>query len=651
MPSSIFFNGQRRYRPSVYTRVVNNLGESSGAATGNIAVVGDFPQLKQATPVRFTRQSDMVDYFRGTNGEIADLASLMFKPLAGAGAPDSITLVSVNESTQASTTNNGLKVKSRLFGADGNRVSVKINANAVDSDLYDIEVRNAGVEVESVIGLGEGEVASLLYTNAGAGEFFTDMKLSLDGTDMLLVGELLCNNALVQGGADLFGGADSFAAGAVTITISDNQTAESTITLEGLDETGAAASETITIGAAAQAGDEFVSTTVFSSLTTSSTTAGSFVGTLTISFPLFDKALADISNLEDELNAIVALNDEVTGDFSASNPATIIAGEDLDNLSATSCYGASASMKADLSAIISWMSGSSFVEGERLTANTAPSTSANFTRLSGGSKDAAVSASDWTDALDSIKRIDINILVPFTSNQGNQAQALAAAVEAAEEAGYERNVWVGTDASQTIENAFANWSKKFNDRNVAVAVQSIEVGGKTLDPRFTAALLAAMQGATPIAEPLTRKQPTALVTATDENFDREEEAALAIRRGLVIFADPSNIGLRVERSVTTWMKDDNPIYSEVSANESMNNCIREVRAALQAQIGSRITSAKVGDVKRVAQNTLNNLKKNGLIANFRDLSVSLEGDAANVVFSVAAIEPLNFITVTANVVR
>jgi nucleotide-binding universal stress UspA family protein len=651
MPSSIFFNGQRRYRPSVYTRVVNNLGDTSAAATGNIAVVGDFPQLKQSTPVKFTRQSDMVDYFRGTNGELSALADLMFKPLAGEGSPDSITVVSVNETTQASLTNNGLKVSSRLWGADGNRVSVKINANADDADLYDIEIRNGGVDVESVIGLGEGEVASLLYTQAGAGEFFTDMKLSLDGTDMLLVGELLCNNGLVQGGTDLFGGANSFASGAVTLTLSDNQTAESTITLIGLDEAGAAASETITIGAAASAGDEFVSTTVFSSLTDSSSVAGSFVGTLTIAVPVFDKPLADISNLEAELNAIIALNSELTGSFTASLPAIIVKGSDLDNLSSTTCFGASVSMKSDLSSIIEWMSGSSFVEGERLAANTAPSTAATFSRLSGGSKDAAVAASDWTSALDSIKRLDINILVPFTDNQANQQQALTSAVEAAQEAGYERNVWVGTSAAQTIANAFANWSKKFNDRNVAVVAQSIKVGGKTLDPKFTAALLAAMQGATPIAEPLTRKQPTALVTETVQTFDREDEAALAIRRGLVIFADPSNTGLRVERSVTTWMKDDNPIYSEVSANESLNNCVREVRSALQAQIGSRITSAKVSDVRRTAQNTLNGLKKNGLISDFRDLSVSLEGDAANVVFSVAAIEPLNFITVTTNVVR
>ena len=650
MPSSIFFNGQRRFRPSVYARVVNNLGDTSAPATGNIAIVGDFPQLKQATPVRFTRQSDLVDYFRGTNGEVSDLAELMFKPLDGEGAPTSLTFVGVGESTQASLTNNGLKIKSRLWGADGNRLSVKIDANANDADLYDIEVRNGGTSVESVAGLGDGVVASLTYTAAQANEFFTGMELSADG-DLEVNGLVACGNALVIGGADLFNGADSLAAGPLTITIDTNQAAESTLTFEGLDEAGAVASEVVTIGAAAQAGDSFVTTTKFSLLNNSSSAAAQFAGALTISVPVFSKALADVSNLETELNAIVDLNNDLTGSFAASLPATILKGSDLDKLSATTCFGAAAELKADLKSILAWLDGSSFVEGERLTANTAPSTASTFSRLSGGSRDLAISAGDWTTALDSIKRLDINILVPFTETQANQAQALESAVEAAEEAGYERNVWAGTSANQTIANAFANWSKLFNDRNVAVAVQSIQFDGRTLSPKFTAALFAAIQGATPIAEPLTRKSPTSLVTATVENFDREAEAELALRRGLVILADPNGTGLRIERSVTTWMKDDNPIYSEVSANESMNNCIREVRAALQAEIGTRITSAKAGDVKRVAQNTLNDLKKNGLIADYRDLSVDLTGDVANVVFSVAAIEPLNFITVTANVVR
>ena len=140
MPTSIFFNGQRRFRPSVYARVINNLSEQAAPATGNLALVGDFPQLEQATPVRFTNSLDLADYMRGTNGDVDTAAALMFKPLEGDGTIDSLTLVNAGASTQASITNGGLKVKSRLWGTDGNRLKVKIASNAVDSSLYDLEV-------------------------------------------------------------------------------------------------------------------------------------------------------------------------------------------------------------------------------------------------------------------------------------------------------------------------------------------------------------------------------------------------------------------------------------------------------------------------------------------------------------------------------
>ena len=186
---------------------------------------------------------------------------------------------------------------------------------------------------------------------------------------------------------------------------------------------------------------------------------------------------------------------------------------------------------------------------------------------------------------------------------------------------------------------------------MAITSQSIIVGGNTLDPRFTAALLASIQGATSISEPMTRKKPTSIVTGTVENFDREEDASLAIRRGIVFFADPNTTGLRVERSVTTWLKDNNPVYSEVSANESMNFSIKLLREALQNQIGTKITNARKSIVLKVAEKALTEQKKNGIIKDYKDLTVILSGDVANVKYSLAVIEPLNFITITANITR
>ena len=647
MPTSIFFNGQRRYRPNVYTRVINNLGQATEAATGNIALVGDFPELKQATPIRFTSQLDFTEWFRGINPDLKTLSPLMFNPLDGDATITSLTVVSANNSTAASTTQSGIKISSRLFGVSGNRISTELTANAGDASLFDIKVKDAGVEKETVNAFGEGTIATIGYT-IGANDFGSLFSV-MDDDGLEIHGGKLGTNAVIIAGSDLLNGLDTHAAGNITLTLTEDQTTTSTFSIVGLDQAGIPQGETINIPATALDNETFVSTTSFSRVTsiTCTTNAATFVGDINVKVPLFYKTRAEITDLEATLAELVSLNSEIAGTFDTTAPASVVTGAMLDNNTQQISVG-DQSLTINTHSLFGWFNGSEYVSAERVS-NVAPTT---FTaRLTGGSKASSLSASDWQAALDIIKREDINIISPFTDDQPTQALVATHAVTAAQEAGYERNVWVGTAAATSISNTFTTYSKAFNDRNVAVTNQSITVGGVSLDPRFTAALFAAMQGATPIATPLTRKRPTTLVTATTENFNREEDAGLAIRRGIVFFADPSNTGLRIERSVTTWLKDDNPVYSEVSANESVNNCIREVRSSLQSQVGTAITAGRSTEVQRVAQNTLFDLKKNGLIADYRDLSVTLVGDAANVVFSLAALEPLNFITVTTNVVR
>lgn len=650
MPSSIFFNGQRRFRPSVYARVINNLSEQAAPATGNIALVGDFPQLQQATPVRFTNSLDLADYTRGLNGDINTAAALMFKPLEGDGTINSLTLVNAGASTQASITNGGLKVKSRLWGADGNRLKVKIASNAEDSTLYDLEVIEGVVSREKVVKLGDGNVASIKYSPALAGETIDRMTLEVSATAFNIDAGVDIGNGSIVGGGNLLA-ASTPANSNITFTILSNQTAESTFTITGVTIAGVADTEIITVDATAVAGNTLITSKSFSSISSiDATSTASFVGNLAIDFNLFNKSLDEIVSIEDTLNEIKSLGDDMTGAFEITTPAATLAGTDLDAMSESTIFNVQRSFTVDLITLLDWFNGSAFVEAEKVS-NGVITPAANAVRMTGGSKDTVVSDNDWQLAFDAIKRLDINIVVPFSDQLSIARLAAQHAIDAAQDAGYERNVWAGTSSAQTVQAAYAGWSKQINDRNVAVTPQSIIVDGKTLDPRFTACLLAGIQGATSISEPMTRKKPTSAVTGTVENFSREEDASLAIRRGLVIFADPSSTGLRVERSVTTWLKDDNPIYSEVSANESVNQSIRLLRADLNAQIGTKVTAARRAAVQKVAEKSLNEQKRNGIIKDFRDLTVRLEGDVANVIYSLAAVEPLNFITVTANIVR
>jgi hypothetical protein len=99
------------------------------------------------------------------------------------------------------------------------------------------------------------------------------------------------------------------------------------------------------------------------------------------------------------------------------------------------------------------------------------------------------------------------------------------------------------------------------------------------------------------------------------------------------------------------LKDNNPFYTEVSANESINLSIRDLRLFLDTEIGSKSTVAQKDNVQRLTINRLSFQRDSGLILDFKDVVVRQSGDVLSVVYSVAGVEPLNFITITANVGR
>ena len=188
-----------------------------------------------------------------------------------------------------------------------------------------------------------------------------------------------------------------------------------------------------------------------------------------------------------------------------------------------------------------------------------------------------------------------------------------------------------------------------NDRNVSVVNQGVELedGTQLSSPAWLALMLAGVQAATDIAEPLTRK-PLPIVN-TMQSYEPESAANEAIRKGIVIVTAPAASGHRVERSVTTYLtKPTHPVFTEVSANESLNTCVRAVRTAVDTAIGSKATLEQADAIKNIATNTLIDLRDRAIIFNFRNLSVALQGDKINVIFDLAAQEPLNFITVTTN---
>ena len=312
------------------------------------------------------------------------------------------------------------------------------------------------------------------------------------------------------------------------------------------------------------------------------------------------------------------------------------------------------SIRADLAELVEALSSSRLVSVERATGATQSiaqqSSGSLVASLSGGSSSSATLA-EWTSALATIESADIQIIVAWSDLATVHAE-IKKHLRLAALAGRERNAWVGSARNETLSQLNVR-AKALNDRNIALVGQHLSLVDQrgrvvTRDPMWLALMLACMQAGSPVATPLTRKQPDVadVFGALNGNLD----AAEAIRKGVCSLSF-GPLGWRVERSVTTWLRDDNPIYSEVSANESVNASLRDLRAGLDPFVGEPNKGLTANRIKSIVEARLNRQVLDGVIKAFKDVVLEDLGDTLNVGYTVAAVEPLNFIRVTASVAR
>lgn len=556
MPSSVVFNGRRLFRPGVYAQVVDNFGASSFAATGNLAIIGQFPELAQATPITFLSRYAFDKYMLGMSGSgqrIKDCAELGFAPFgAGGAAPSSITFVNAVDSVAASYDNGSLTFKSKLFGLFGNRLSFTLASAA--GNKWTLAIAQGGVVKESAT-VG-GTIASIAVATSNAA--------TVDAIAM--------------------------SSGVLTITLSN------------------------------------ASTTTY--------------------------AAADYASVNEMLDAVAADHSAGGLTFVKAQPDRPFT--DIDDASATGLVaaGATFSFTANNKAIADFCNGGNYFTAT-IDSYAAPTAKASATRLTGGDNgNTTIDDAMLAAALESIAALPINqIAMHALDNDTDQVAAVAAHCAAVGDAsGYDRNAWVGF-ASATVA-AGVSTARAINDRNIAMVGQGLRLGGRLLGADSLAVLLAAMQSALPVASSLTKRKIRGDITVVNATaFDPEAYAEDAIIGGLVVITDPAGRGASVERSVTTWTGDDNPIKSELGANNSVNESVRQLRFAVLDKIGSRITQDSLNDLERVVNASLLAQQLDGVIFAFSDVQVNIVGDTAEVSYQLSPTESLNFILITANIAQ
>ena len=597
MPSFVQFRGRRIYQPSVLVDVNNNLISPDALGGKSLCVIGDFPQMKPNVTHTFSSStglevSDVFPHFR----DIRDVDKIWKSSIAGSGAvSEKMTLVNVNQS-----------------------VAAKLDANSVDLDAGD-----------NLAKFPDNAYAQLEFESTYYGTYGNRIQLKLDDDQ---------SNA-----AEL----DVDSEDAFRLTIKEPGFADVEINVGYPDQLlfKTAATHCLVIY------EDSVDNKVKCHLATQADPDTAVGDIIILEDVATNKALMGLLEVIAASNTVAFSPESFNFD---THPKFLDLGvyDGAGILANDAAARVHAHTKALVDAVVADDTLPITVKSK--TNGHAPLASFAVAALAGGTQEASVNNSKITELLPSLENKDFTSMCVQSSNAGVHDQ-VKLHLEAAEIAGRERNAWLPASENQSISQINASYVKRLSSPLVSYFGQGIsyeDYQGNVrteADPFWGALVMMCMQGALPAAEALTRKRPGILNTT--ENWDRERDVNAAIKAGVVVVGLGSNNQLRVERSITSY-RDDNLSYNcEVSARESINTCVRELRSFLEGQLGSRITSATKDNLKSLAERRLKTIEDAGIIFGAKNIEVRVANDTAFIDFDVALIEPLNFIRITANLVR
>lgn len=364
-----------------------------------------------------------------------------------------------------------------------------------------------------------------------------------------------------------------------------------------------------------------------------------------------------VQQLVDRLNALAGY----TATADATN-ATVLRVDELDYSAAISLVGAAADFFADLYAFVSIINAASgLVTAARATgASEVPAATVSPVYLTGGTE-GTPTITEWQAAFDLLRKRRVNIIVPLTRDPAVHALLLEHLIYRAGAGASEANGYVGIGTAGGAGETLANYRAQvqtLNTRHISAISEEVKrfspVTGEATwyPPHFLGAIAAGMQAGSPIGEPLTRKIINALDVRNDSSWARDTDAEVLLDSGAMITEKVDGIGIRWVRSLTTFLQSDNLVFTEMSANESANAAVFELRRQLDQKIGDRGLASSVGIIKGLATDILERLVTDEIIAGWKPatLTVTQIGDVFPVSVEIAPVVPINFIPVTIHLV-
>jgi hypothetical protein len=336
----------------------------------------------------------------------------------------------------------------------------------------------------------------------------------------------------------------------------------------------------------------------------------------------------------------------------------------LDGIEAANCKTADVAVRADLAEIIRWINSNAegFVKASRPAAAKAAPVNVGYTYLTGAASPAALNQ-DWLDAIDVLTAEDVQWVVPLSANAGVHAAVDAHCVYMSDAGRKERRAFVGPAIGLTVDDVKLLPRALGSDRTSLCwpgHYDTDQVTGEKvlLAPYMSAVLVAGGFAGLNPGNAMTNKPVRMLGLEYNPSFPSDTD--LLINSGVLTFENTAK-GIKVCRSITTWLANDNYNRVEVSTGAATDHVVRAVREAVEPLVGKKASPQILAQAAQVTESVLKQLARPepggpGVIVGddgspaYRNIAVSIQGDVLHIAFECSPVVPLNFVAVAVSVV-
>ncbi len=326
----------------------------------------------------------------------------------------------------------------------------------------------------------------------------------------------------------------------------------------------------------------------------------------------------------------------------------------------TNVKGATSSYAANLAAFLTYMNGPAQPTLTAVAAtggSGAPPGPIAWTYLSGGTTP-VITLADYVNALTILQGQDIQWLAALSGDPAVHA-AVDAHVQYMSTVGRkERRALVGPVQGTSMAAAMALPINLNSDRTAIVwpGYYDYNTAGvlTLMDPYYSAAVVAAGFAGSDPGEPMTNKAFT--MRGLEVPIRNPTDTDQLIQSGLLCL-DTEVTGIKVVRSNSTWLVNNNFNRVEISTGAATDYVVRTVRAALSTLKGRRGDPLIIGRAITIAETALRALAKPpplgpGVIVGdaaspaYQGITASLAGDILTVSFQASPVIPVNFIGIS-----